>query len=188
MDGEEHYRKAIEAAEKDLAGWFRLRNAADLKVGQLKSAIAILKGLIEAPSKARPQEVVTEEIGDLGITEAIRAVLRTFPGVCQTPANVKESLIGMNFNLSEYRNPSAVIHNTLKRLETQQEVQAVNTPSGTAYMLSSRSFEYELQNAGIAASSAAFEAQEKIGIQAYEAYEKANEPGANCKKLFCVPQ
>jgi hypothetical protein len=141
---DEQYKKAIEAAEKDLQGWFRLRNAADQRIAQLKSAITILNGLLEGPPKASPQEVATEEIGDMGITEAVRTVLRTSPGVCATPADVKEDLIGMKFDLSGYRNPSAVIHNTLKRLDAQGEVVAVDTPSGTGYMLKESTFGAEL--------------------------------------------
>jgi hypothetical protein len=142
VEGNEHYQNAIQAAEKDMQGWIRLRNAADLKIGQLRSAIKILTGLLEEPPKAAPQEAAAEEIGDMGITEAIRAVLRG--GTCVTPANAKEDLAGMGFDLSKYANPSAVIHNTLKRLEAQGEIVAVDTPSGTAYALRPSSFEKEL--------------------------------------------
>lgn len=144
MLGDEHYQNAIEAAEKDLQGWFRIRNAADQRIAQLKSAITILKGLLEGPQKASPSEVVTEEIGDIGITEAIRTVLRTFPGMCVTPAQVKTDLIETKFDLSKYANPSAVIHNTLKRLEAQGEVVQITIPSGTSYMLKESTFGAEL--------------------------------------------
>ncbi len=127
---EENYRKAIQDAEKEVTRLTFIRATVDRKLAQLKTAITALSSLLEEPPKVEDATA----IGDVGISTAIRQVLRE-AGVGLTPAQVKAKLIEAEFDLSKYANSSAVIHNTLKRLEGQNEVVPVRVESGPAYAL-----------------------------------------------------
>jgi hypothetical protein len=132
MSGYE-YRKEMEKAQEELERLLMIRTAVDQQITKHKSAVAILGAMLEEPPKITKLESA-EEIGDLGISDAIRAVLRD-TGLAATPLQIRDFLIAGNFDLSKYANPSAVIHNTLKRLETQGEVVQYASPGGPCYCL-----------------------------------------------------
>jgi predicted flap endonuclease-1-like 5' DNA nuclease len=132
---EDNYRKAIRDAEEEIVKQTLYRASADRKITQLKAAITALSALLEQPPKVDDSTT----IGDVGITNAIRQVLKE-AGVGLTPAQVKAKLIEAEFDLDKYANSSAVIHNTLKRLEAQGQVVSVRDSSGvTAYAVNSSS-------------------------------------------------
>ena len=57
----------------------------------------------------------------VGLTEAIRTVLRRL-GKPTTPAEMKSALNVLGFDLGRFKNPSAVIHNTLLRMAKTGEL------------------------------------------------------------------
>ena len=65
-----------------------------------------------------------EEEESVGITDAIRKIVGYGEYVWQ-PIAVRDRLQREEFPLDKYQNPLAVIHTTLKRLEGQGEVKAV---------------------------------------------------------------
>ena len=65
-----------------------------------------------------------EEEESVGITDAIREILRSGEHIWQ-PIAVRNRLQREKFPLEKYQNPLAVIHSTLKRIEGQGEVKAV---------------------------------------------------------------
>lgn len=133
MSAEENYRKAIQEAEEEVARLTVIRASIDRKLAQLKAAITALSSLLEEPPKAEDPTTIV----DAGISNAIRQVLRE-AAVGLTPAQIKARLSEAKFDLSKYANPSAVIHNTIKRLHGQEEVVPVRDSSGDiAYALSS---------------------------------------------------
>jgi hypothetical protein len=141
MAAEDSFRKALKDAESEVVRLTLYRASVDRKLAQLKATIAALSGLLEEPSKVEEDDPTA--IGDLGISEAIRQVLRE-AGVGMTPAEVKAKLVEAKFDLSKYANASAVIHNTLKRLETQKEVASVRVPSGRdAYAIAPEPVRYK---------------------------------------------
>lgn len=131
----EPYQKALEAAQVEFDRWVGVRTEIDARIAQLKSAIVLLSALLsESPPKVSKEETA-EEFADLGISEAIRKTLKE-SGVGMTPVQIKARLVESQFDLNKYVNPSAVIHNTLRRLESQKEVVPVRDSSGTtAYAL-----------------------------------------------------
>ena len=125
----ESYSKALEDARAEMAGTLRMRSRIDARLTQLKSTIEVLSALLEGPPKP-DQDDSLEILDSVGISEAIRQVLRE-TGDSLTPNQVKAKLTEANFDLSKYANPSAVIHNTLKRLEAQGEVVPVRDASNS---------------------------------------------------------
>jgi hypothetical protein len=129
MDGVLKYREAILAAQLEMVDLLKKRGQIEARIAQLKSAIKLLSGLLEEPPQV--DEVTPEELGDLGITEAIRAVLQQSE-VAMTPAEIKARLSEAKVNLDKYANASAVIHNTLKRMQSQGELDVTTFPGGAA--------------------------------------------------------
>lgn len=132
------YKRALEQAEKEIGDLLAEHAKIERRVGQLKATVTVLKGLLEEPPKAEDQL----EIGDIGITEAIRQILREHSrkltgmvGGGLSPAQIKERLVDAKFDLSKYANSSAVIHNTLRRLMDQKEIVIVVGDGGTSYAL-----------------------------------------------------
>ena len=104
----------------------RQRAEIDRRLAQLKVTITVLNGLLHESPKIEDDPTT---IGDLGITDAIRRILSRTT-LEMTPAQIKMRLGEEGFDLSKSSNSSAVIHNTLKRLESQKEIKAVMTDSG----------------------------------------------------------
>jgi hypothetical protein len=73
----------------------------------------------------------------IGITEALKTVLRTH-GKPMTPADVKLGLELMGFDLERFKNPSAAVHNTLKRMHGTGEL--MFDPRDKTYQLHNRAF------------------------------------------------
>lgn len=73
----------------------------------------------------------------VGITEAIREVLQKLwernHELGLTPTGVRLHLHQSGFQLDSYKNPMAVIHTTLKRLEDQDEIKAFPKNEKTLY-------------------------------------------------------
>lgn len=183
----DNYGRALADAKAEAAKLTFQKLGIERRLAQLKATIFTLSGLIEDPPEA--EEAAPLEVVDLGISEAIRKILKD-AGFSMTPAQVKARLSDAAFEIGRYVNASAVIHNTLKRLESQGEVVAVNTPSGTAYAIApsygddlgnlralqeatARSFEKQLATAK--ASETAFDeirrVQEEAGKRAAEAFK-----------------
>jgi hypothetical protein len=134
----ENYRKAMEDGQKELEHWLRVRIEIDQRIAQLKSTVALLGGLIgDAPRITAAES--TEELVDMGISDAIRQVLREHMQSL-TPGEIKVLLAQAQFDLDKYVNASAVIHNTLKRLESQGEIASITSdpPGVTTYFLKPR--------------------------------------------------
>jgi len=68
-------------------------------------------------------KLVTEgkRLTAVGLTEAVRTVLRRHARPI-TPADMKSALNILGFDLSRFKNPSAVIHNTLSRMAKAGEL------------------------------------------------------------------
>jgi hypothetical protein len=98
------------------------KNLRNLEVFLFKNAVA---------DKRKPPAQV-------GITEAVCMVLRQSADPIMSPADVKQALGFIGFDLNRLgKNPSATIHNTLIRLERQGQVNAVKDSHGRtkAYFL-----------------------------------------------------
>jgi hypothetical protein len=136
------YEKALASAEREIKELLGQRAQIDARLTQLKAtteSLSRLLGIVGAktnPSVLRIADLINAVPADPGITNAIRHVLRE----SKIPLSVSDIKVGVEYlsvDLSAYVNPSAVLHNTLSRLERQGEVMRVLNPAGqtVAYTL-----------------------------------------------------
>jgi hypothetical protein len=116
------YRSALEAAAKEYETLGEERRRIDDRLTQLAQTIGTLSRLIGiAPTVP------------LSITDAVRLAMRA--GVPMTPPEVRDRLLSIGFDLSNYTNELAVIHTVLKRLNEAGEIRIVPRPDGkNAYL------------------------------------------------------
>lgn len=126
------YEKALAAAQQESEELVAQRTKIDRRLSELKATIDALSKLLgRAPTLAEVIRLTTEAPLDPGITNAVRRVLV----LSKAPMSVNEIRLGvrgLGLDMSQYVNSSAVIHNTLSRLERQGEVIKVQGPSGQA--------------------------------------------------------
>jgi hypothetical protein len=122
---EDVYQKALAGANEEMKELLQQRNAIDNRIARLTATIAALGAL----GTETPRLEDTPELGDLGISDAIRQVLKD-ANQYLTPAEIKVLLIKAQVDLNKYANASAVIHNTLKRLEAQGELATMTIDPG----------------------------------------------------------
>ncbi|HXZ40483.1 MAG TPA: hypothetical protein VEG68_07050 [Terriglobales bacterium] len=120
------YQKALDAAHAEIQEILRQKATLDLRLTQLKKTIDALNALVqEAPTlEDNWISAVAGMLGDVGISNAIRCVLLESP-VPMTPVEIRDALEVHGVALGHYANPLSVIHNTLKRLTDQGDLQAI---------------------------------------------------------------
>jgi hypothetical protein len=132
------YDKAIDAAKAETRKLLQQRATIDARLAQLTKTIAALTPLVKRTSENdRSSGTATAGKGlclpGAGITAAIRQMLTTHSGPL-SPRQIREWLNQEGFDINSYASGLTLIHNTLKRLQTQGEVDLVRTPHGiTAY-------------------------------------------------------
>jgi len=115
----EDYRRALDAACREYEALGAERRRIDQRLTELAHTIGTLTRLCG----------VTPTV-TFGLTDACRAVLRSAK-IPMTPADVRDRLTGIGFEIAGYANPLAAIHTTLKRLAEAEELKvAVSGPSG----------------------------------------------------------
>jgi hypothetical protein len=122
MSSDENYRRALEDAQAEL-------KQLTYRMAKVRGTIEALTMLLRESPKAEQVDVVDEVSEDLGISDAIRQIVR-HTDIAYLPAAVKARLTEAGFNLGKYANASAVVHNTLKRLEAQGELVSITLASG----------------------------------------------------------
>jgi hypothetical protein len=116
------YRAALEAAAKEYEELGEQRRRIDERLTQLAQTIGTLSRLIG----------LTPTV-PLSITDAVRLAMRA--GVPMTPPEVRDRLLSIGFDLSNYTNQLAVIHTVLKRLNEAGEIRIVPRANGkNAYL------------------------------------------------------
>jgi hypothetical protein len=111
------YRTALEAAAKEYEALGEQRRTIDDRLTQLAQTIGTLSRLLGlAPTVP------------LSITDAVRLAMRT--GVPMSPIDVRERLLSIGVDLSNYSNDLAVIHTVLKRLNEAGEIRIIPKPGG----------------------------------------------------------
>jgi hypothetical protein len=120
----------LKAAEKEAEELMQEKMLIDMRLGHLSQTIQALTSLLQS----QPVEPVVfadgdELFGETGITGAIRFLL-TNSKLPLSPTQIRTELMDKGFDLSSYSNAMAVIHNTLKRLDSQGELMTVKNPSG----------------------------------------------------------
>jgi hypothetical protein len=117
------YRKALHSARAEFDRLLQKRADLDSRIVRLKQTIAGLMGLCEAADKTRRRlnNVVPLPPRFMRLTSAIRQILAE-SAVPMRPPDLRDALTNRGFNVTQYANKLAVIHNTLSRLERQGEV------------------------------------------------------------------
>jgi hypothetical protein len=111
------YRAALEAAAKEYETLGEQRRQIDERLTQLAQTIGTLSRLIGL-SPTVP----------LSITDAVRLAMRA--GVPLTPPEVRDRLLSIGVDLSQYSNELAVIHTVLKRLNEAGEIRILPKANG----------------------------------------------------------
>jgi len=124
------YQKALDAAHAEIQDILQQKFVLDERLSQLKKTVDALSSLMEEiPPISQLYGAVAEGLPVGGISNAIRRIL-TERRAPMTPTQIKMALSARGFDMSEYANAAAVIHNTLKRLEGQKELTVVRDPGG----------------------------------------------------------
>ncbi|MGC2245919.1 MAG: hypothetical protein WA609_04890 [Terriglobales bacterium] len=130
------YRKARDAAIGEIKEILKQRAAQDERLSQLKKtvdALSSLLGDVSPPVKPIPSladsvaaalRVGLSDPGGAGISRMIRNIL-AHSHIPMTPVDIKAALARTGFDIGQYANAMAVIHNTLKRLQAQGELVAI---------------------------------------------------------------
>lgn len=130
----DNYKAAFEAATAEVEKLLKERSAIDSRLTSLKQAMDGLSSLMKDRPVDYDEELPVGELpgelfGETGITGAIRLILQRSKSPL-APVQIRTELMSHGFDLSDYANATAVIHNTLKRLISQREVTAVTDSSG----------------------------------------------------------
>jgi hypothetical protein len=111
------YRAALQTAIAEYEALGEERRKMDDRLAQLAQTITTLAKLLGL-TPANP----------MGLTDACRLVYRN-AGVPLSPTDVRDRLLGIGFDLSDYSNEMAAIHTVLKRLHESGELQAIAAPA-----------------------------------------------------------
>jgi hypothetical protein len=125
-----HYADALAGARKELDELLQKRADLDKRISTLQITI---EGLAALSDPAKPADAAPEaqqlDLQELGITDAIRAVLRE-SRVHMTAPQIRNSLVDRGYNVDRFASILTVIHNTVKRMHDQGEIAVVHDPSG----------------------------------------------------------
>jgi hypothetical protein len=133
-----HVVKELDESLTEQADINRKKNDIDDRVEALMDAV---RALHKVYGGELPPSVAKQVDGDMGITDQVREVLKAqvpnptpanFAGGWLQPMQVRQILEQQRgFDLSGYSNAMAVIHQVLKRLEKQKEIEI--HPNGQTY-------------------------------------------------------
>jgi hypothetical protein len=121
-------RSELEAELAELVGQ---RDHLNVRIMQTMSRLKNVHAVMAIDEKTA-RTIREKGVTAIGLTDAIRLVMRTSAAQpVQTAAIVLAVLRTMGFDFSEYSNPAAAVHTTLKRLVDSGEL--VYVPSKKAY-------------------------------------------------------
>ncbi|OLE51530.1 MAG: hypothetical protein AUG51_22365 [Acidobacteria bacterium 13_1_20CM_3_53_8] len=131
----DYYKKALEAARKELATLEDERAKLDKRITQLKQGIVGLSALAgNEDSGEKPQSMMDVLTGvgvETGLTDATRMIVSAF-GMPMTPVQVRDALLNLGYDLSGYSNVVASLHTIMKRLGKNKELIALLDDNGKA--------------------------------------------------------
>ncbi|HWW76294.1 MAG TPA: hypothetical protein VNZ44_12910 [Pyrinomonadaceae bacterium] len=129
----EKYFQALDAAAREQIAIREQIKALEKREARLEETIATLLRLINDEDTDPTTETYSAAMGsEVGLTDIVRNVLKASDSP-MTPVQVRDGVIKMGKNESDYSNLLASIHNILKRLEGGNEVRRIDEPFGTYY-------------------------------------------------------
>jgi hypothetical protein len=112
-------REKLKSLESQLSAAIQKRDHLNVEIVQLQSQIkALSRALITDALISRRKQI---EDASIGLTEMIRTVLRLTAEPMQPP-QIKNVLTVMGFDFSNFSNPAAAVHSTLKRMASNGEL------------------------------------------------------------------
>jgi hypothetical protein len=142
ITGSDQYKAAYQAALQELVDLIRESERLETEHGRLSERIEALRagapGLAllagePDPTESHPDIFPSVLDPDVGITDAVREVLKTAPPAIRLSAvSVKNKLEQMGFDIGKYKNVLAVIHQVLRRLHEGGEAKMVTNSEGKA--------------------------------------------------------
>lgn len=109
----------LERSQRDLAELVRQRDRLNVEIIKAQSQVRGLSAMAWRNELLHHRPSGNQSF--VGITEAIRAVLR-LRNKAMKAAEVKADLEMMGYDFREFSNPSAMVHNTLKRMAENGEL------------------------------------------------------------------
>ncbi len=126
-------KSALDVAKAKIDQLLSERSEIDKEIVDWKKVADSLSAVSGEVSADLPPDVdLTNSLAPaltLKFTDAIRWILKSY-GPLSAP-RVRDELIQLGFDFSKYKQELVPIHNTLKRLEEQGEVQAIRNDPGT---------------------------------------------------------
>jgi len=125
------YRKAYNAAKRELAELLSQQEAMTKRIVKVRESIQTLASLCESegitvvPSAEAIHLLITVTLAD-----EIRVILRAVSPAPLRPAQVKSHLARLGHDLSKYQNPQATIQMVLKRMAESGEVEEMISNEG----------------------------------------------------------
>ena len=129
MDDAE-YRKTLDGIRAELEDILNSESVLEARLRVIRRRTDALAKAAQGLSALVGEDTEKESIG---ITDAIREILREGLTHIWKPTSVRNYLRRKEFPLEKYQNPLAVVHTTLRRLEGQGEVEAIRKSGKTFY-------------------------------------------------------
>jgi hypothetical protein len=124
------YRQTLEAAKAEFDSLLEEEGKLENRLAVIRERTDVLRKTIISVGDLLGEDREPESVG---ITDAIRAVLKGRSDALFSAKGIRMSLQNANFPLANYKNVLAVIHTTLKRLEEQEEIAPVIRENKTYY-------------------------------------------------------
>jgi len=124
------FSRALKAARNELEVLLKQRQEIDKRIMALQRTVDALIAVCEEEGVELPADLLQDvelPASATGFTDAVRNVLKE-SGLPMGPTAIRDGLIRRGIDMTKYSNPMVVVHNTLKRLCTQGDIQ--RTPVG----------------------------------------------------------
>jgi hypothetical protein len=132
---ETNYPEILQNAFKKLEGLHHQREALNVEIFKMEQFISATASLVpdEMRVAAKERLAIIQElfrIREVGLTDAIRSILKKFAGQSFTVADIRDRLCSFGFDFTGYAsNPLASVSTTLRRMKPE-EVETIYTDDG----------------------------------------------------------
>lgn len=121
MENDKVFREARDAAQVGLEDRLKEQSNVSIRLSELETEIEAFRNSLEGLNAVLGESSTKQTIG---ISDAIRAFLKEKAPSYYSPVNLRNRLKESGFPMEDYKQPLAVIHTTLKRLEAQGDIES----------------------------------------------------------------